>query len=88
VALPVYPLKGYSITVLAGSAAPSVSVTDAARKVVFARVGERLRVAGMAELTGEDRSIQPARIASLLATARDVFPQGGDYGDAQPWAGL
>lgn len=88
VALPVYPLKGYSITVPAGSAAPSVSVTDAARKVVFARVGERLRVAGMAELTGEDRSIQPARIASLLATARDVFPQGGDYGDAQPWAGL
>ena len=52
---------------------------------------ERLRgrfFAGMAELTGEDRSIQPARIASLLATARDVFPQGGDYGDAQPWAGL
>ena len=88
VSLPVYPLKGYSITVPAGSAAPSVSVTDAARKVVFARVGERLRVAGMAELTGEDRSIQPARIASLLATARDVFPQGGDYGDAQPWAGL
>jgi len=88
VALPVYPLKGYSITVPAGSAAPAVSVTDAARKVVFARVGSRLRVAGMAELTGEDRSIQPARIASLLATVRDVFPHGGAYEDAQPWAGL
>lgn len=88
VALPVYPLKGYSITVPAGSSAPRVSVTDAARKVVFARVGDRLRAAGMVELTGEDRSIQPARIASLLDTASDVFPQGGDYGAAEPWAGL
>ena len=61
---------------------------DAARKVVFARLGDRLRVAGMAELTGEDLSIAPARIAALQATARDVFPQGGDYARAEPWAGL
>lgn len=91
VALPVYPLKGYSITVPAPDATagvPRVSVTDAARKVVFARVGERLRVAGMVELRGEDRRIAPERIASLVATARDVFPGGGDYGAAEPWAGL
>ena len=89
--VPVYPLKGYSITAAAGAqsgAAPVVSVTDAARKVVFARLGDRLRVAGMAELTGEDLSIAPARIAALQATARDVFPQGGDYARAEPWAGL
>ena len=98
VTLPVYPLKGYSITVPVedgtataahpGRAAPRVSVTDAARKVVFARVGQRLRVAGMVELRGEDRRIEPGRIASLVATARDIFPQGGDYDQAEPWAGL
>ena len=95
--LPVYPLKGYSITVpvedaappgRASHAAPRVSVTDAARKVVFARVGQRLRVAGMVELQGEDRRIDPGRIASLVATARDIFPQGGDYAQAEPWTGL
>ncbi|MFS2056157.1 FAD-dependent oxidoreductase, partial [Variovorax sp. CT11-76] len=51
--LPVYPLKGYSITLdvdPAPGAAPTVNVTDSARKVVFARIGSRLRVAGMAEL--------------------------------------
>ena len=101
VPLPVYPLKGYSITVpvnddAAGGAtavqaahvAPRVSVTDAARKVVFARLGNRMRVAGMVELTGEDRRIEPRRIASLVATARDIFPAGGDYDRAEPWAGL
>lgn len=96
VSLPVYPLKGYSITAPVddgaatdpGHRAPRVSVTDAARKVVFARLGDRLRVAGMVELTGEDRRIAPARIASLVATARDIFPMGGDYDQAQPWVGL
>lgn len=89
--LPVYPLKGYSFTAHANAApgaAPSVSVTDAARKVVFARLGSRLRVAGMAELVGEDSRVVPARIESLRQTARDVFPQGGDYDAAASWAGL
>ncbi len=89
--VPVYPLKGYSITAATlaqGDGAPRVSVTDAARKVVFARLGQRLRVAGMAELADEDWSIAPARITALQATARDVFPQGGDYAQADAWAGL
>ncbi len=90
--VPVQPLKGYSITVPAhpqAGAAPSVNVTDAARKVVFARLGDRLRVAGMAELTAvHDVAVAPRRIASLVDTARDVFPQGGVYDQAQPWAGL
>lgn len=90
--LPVYPLKGYSITVpvdaSTSSATPRVSVTDLARKVVFARLGDRLRVAGMAELVGEDRRVDPARIESLKATTRDVFPQLNLSGDLQPWSGL
>jgi D-amino-acid dehydrogenase len=89
--LPVYPLKGYSITLPANqdaAAAPRVNVTDAARKVVFARIGQRLRVAGMAELVGNDLSIPSARIASLAAAARAVFPECGDLAQCEPWAGL
>ncbi|MGE3346812.1 MAG: D-amino acid dehydrogenase [Ramlibacter sp.] len=89
--VPVYPLKGYSLTVEAHDtpgSAPRVSVTDAARKVVFARIGHRLRVAGMAELVGESTSIPAARIQSLMATARDVFPKASTYEDATAWSGL
>ncbi|MDZ4295611.1 MAG: D-amino acid dehydrogenase [Hydrogenophaga sp.] len=89
--VPVYPLKGYSITVQASEAAgaaPRVNVTDAARKVVFARIGNRLRVAGMAELVGHDRAIPADRIASLVASTRALFPQAGGFEDVQPWAGL
>ena len=76
VSLPVYPLKGYSITVDVGasSGAPHVNVTDSARKVVFARIGSRLRVAGMAELVGHDAEIPAARIETLEAATRSVFP--------------
>lgn len=89
--VPVYPLKGYSITVQASEvagAAPRVNVTDAARKVVFARIGDRLRVAGMAELVGHDRAIPADRIASLVASARALFPQASGFDEVQPWAGL
>jgi D-amino-acid dehydrogenase len=89
--VPVYPIKGYSITVeanQAAGAAPLVNVTDAARKVVFARIGNRLRVAGMAELVGHDRAIPAERIASLVTSTREVFPQAGNFDDVKPWAGL
>jgi D-amino-acid dehydrogenase len=86
--LPVYPLKGYSVTVPARAAAPTVSVTDAARKVVFARLGDRLRIAGMAELVGEDLSIPTAKSASLVAAARAVFGDCGDMAQSEAWAGL
>lgn len=89
--LPVYPLKGYSITVPVGAApdaAPRVSVTDVARKVVFARLGERLRVAGMVELVGEDPQIQADRIASLQASTREIFPHLDRVGELASWSGL
>jgi D-amino-acid dehydrogenase len=89
--LPVYPLKGYSITLPAwrqAPAVPRVSVTDAARKVVFARIGDRMRIAGMAELVGHDMSIPPERIRTLVAAARDVFPECGDFSRCEAWAGL
>ncbi len=91
VRLPIYPIKGYSITLDVAaqpSAAPTVSVTDAARKVVFARIGNRLRVAGMAELVGHGLDIPPARIASLQASTQAVFPHTRGLPVTQPWAGL
>jgi D-amino-acid dehydrogenase len=89
--LPVYPLKGYSITVEvdpAPGAAPRVSVTDSARKVVFARIGSRLRVAGMAELVGHDASIPAARIETLAAATRAVFPRASRLEALHPWTGM
>ena len=91
VMLPVYPLKGYSITVEVGAKAhiaPAVSVTDSARKVVFARIGSRLRVAGMAEIGGYGIGIGEQQIASLVASTRRLFPDCSDYAELAPWAGL
>lgn len=88
--LPVYPLKGYSATfALPGEAlAPRVSITDSASKVVFARLGQRLRVAGMAELVGDDGSIPASRIATLRRALHDLFP-ACDAGEPQsPWTGM
>jgi D-amino-acid dehydrogenase len=91
VRLPIYPLKGYSITldtVDTPGASPRVNVTDAARKVVFARIGRRLRVAGMAELVGNDVRIPPARIQSLCSATRALFPECSDFDHVHPWTGM
>ena len=89
--IPVYPLKGYSITLDAAAtpeAAPQISVTDTARKVVFARTGERLRVAGMVEIVGRDTRLNPARIESLKRSTREVFPHLPIGSEVQPWTGM
>ena len=94
--LPVYPLKGYSMTLPVTGRAPRVSVTDFNRKVVYAPLdtpeGPRLRVAGMADVAGWSHQPDPARLAQLVAEARAAFPDVTDYGapiDAMaPWCGL
>ncbi|WP_291516840.1 D-amino acid dehydrogenase [Acidovorax sp.] len=89
--LPIYPLKGYSITLDttgAPGAAPRVNVTDAARKVVFARIGQRLRVAGMAELVGHDDRIPPERIHSLREATQALFPGCSTFTEMHPWTGM
>ncbi len=88
--LPIYPIKGYSVTLDVSSTpdAPQINVTDIARKVVFARLGQRLRVAGMAELVGYDRSISVSAIASLQRSTQAVFAQLSNCPALQPWAGL
>lgn len=89
-AVPVYPLKGYSVTLdLAGceAAAPMVSVTDTQRKLVFARLGDQLRVAGVAELRGHDMRVDDRRIAQLLSAVQEVFAGVKIQGDVRPWCG-
>ncbi len=89
--VPVYPLKGYSITIDAAAAphtGPTVSVTDTTRKVVFARIGDRVRVAGMVEIVGRDTTLDAGKIASLQQSTREVFPQLAQTGDVQPWTGM
>ena len=88
--LPIYPLKGYSLTAPIASQhrPPVVSVTDFEKKVVYARIGDQLRVAAMVDLVGDDERIDPARIASLRRTVQATFPAAADYAQAIEWAGL
>ncbi|MFU7528087.1 FAD-dependent oxidoreductase [Qipengyuania sp. ASV99] len=89
VRIPIQPMKGYSITAQPGAAAPSVCVTDVANRIVFARLGDRMRIAGLAELGNRDRAVDPARIDLLIATARAALPEAADYNAIDlRWAGL
>lgn len=86
----VYPTKGYSATlpVTNSAGAPRVSLTDMSHKIVFSRLGERLRVAGTAELTGYDLSLNEVRCAALGRRARELFPQALAHDQVEYWAGL
>jgi D-amino-acid dehydrogenase len=86
----IYPLKGYSLTLpLSGThTAPDISVTDFERKTVYARLGERLRIAAMVDIVGYDQTLPTARLASLRRIAGETFPHAGDFDRAEPWAGL
>jgi len=94
--LPVYPLKGYSITLPVTGPAPAVSVTDFKRKVVYAPLegecGRTLRVAGMADIAGWSQVPDPERLRQLVAEARTAFPDAADYAvpieRLAPWCGL
>jgi len=87
---PVYPLKGYSLTlpIASDGAAPRISVTDFAKKVVYARLGQHLRVAGMADLVGYDKRFDLSRLDLLVRQAREAFPEASDWRTLNPWAGL
>jgi len=92
VRIPVYPMKGYSITLPLGpaeqGAAPTVSLTDEAFKIVISRLGNRLRAAGTAELTGYDTTLNSARCAAIARRIRDLFPALGSVTTVENWTGL
>lgn len=87
--LPIYPMKGYSITVPATKDCPYVSITDVKNRVVFCKLGDRLRFAGFAEFSGYNASLKPQRIESILASAKAFMPTIGDYDTVlDQWCGL
>ncbi|MBI3369353.1 MAG: FAD-dependent oxidoreductase [Burkholderiales bacterium] len=87
---PIEPIRGYSVTlpVVDARAAPRASVTDQGRKLVYARLGGTLRVAGFAELCGIDRTLDPRRGQALCDAVRATFPQACSFDDPRPWVGL
>jgi D-amino-acid dehydrogenase len=88
--IPVYPVKGYSITVPITDAggAPESTVMDESHKVAVTRLGERIRVGGTAELAGYTLKLHDARRATLEHVVTDLFPRGGDVKRAEFWCGL
>jgi len=88
--LPIYPLKGYSVTmpVKNAAAAWTLSLTDEAHKLVLSRLGDRLRIAGTAELNGYNTEINTVRCEAIVKRVTELFPEAGDSSRAEFWAGL
>ena len=90
IALPVYPLKGYSLTIpiTQPSLAPHSTVLDESYKVAITRFDDRIRVGGMAEVSGYDLSLPQCRRETLELVVRSLYPEGGDLSRATFWSGL
>jgi D-amino-acid dehydrogenase len=86
---PILPMKGYSITAAPGNNPPRASLTDTRRKIVIAPLGNRIRIAGIAEIGAGSTEIDPKRIDALVAAAREAFPGAATYENIDHrWAGL
>jgi D-amino-acid dehydrogenase len=88
--LNIYPTKGYSATlpIINDKLAPTVSITDDDYKLAISRIGDRLRVAGTAELAGYDRTLNPVRCNALVRRIGELFPGACDLEAAQFWTAL
>ena len=88
--IPVYPVKGFSITVPITNAAmaPESTIMDETHKVAVTRLGDRIRVGGTAQLSGFDLQLDAGRRKTLEFVVSDLFPQGGDVARAEFWTGL
>jgi len=88
--LPIYPIKGYSLTVPVGNhkGAPTICAIDEQNLVAITPFGDRVRVTATAEFAGYDTSHKPADFAFMKGVAQELYPDGGDYERAEMWAGL
>ena len=88
--IPVYPVKGYSITVpiTAAARAPESTIMDETHKVAVTRLGERIRVGGTAQLSGFDLGLEASRETTLKYVLNDLFPGAADLAQAEFWTGL
>lgn len=88
--VPVYPVKGYSLTLplIDEAGAPVSTVMDETYKIAITRLGNRIRVGGTAELSGYTATLPQGRRETLETSVRDLFPTGGDLSVASFWSGL
>src|SRR5208282_2340259 len=88
--LPIYPIKGYSLTIPIGNhrAPPTMAVLDEGNLVAISRFGDRIRVTATAEFAGYDTSHKPSDFAFMKRVTQELYPEGADYDRAQMWAGL
>lgn len=88
--LPIYPCKGYSVTVPLGpaGASPTIGGVDEEKLVAFCPMGERLRITATAEFSGYSRDHRPEDFADMLRAVRELYPGGGDWSQPEYWAGL
>lgn len=90
ITVPIYPIKGYSITlpVTDPDAAPQSTIMDETHKVALTRLGDRIRVAGQAEIIGYSKKLGSHATDTVRHVVTDLFPRGGDVSKAQGWTGL
>jgi D-amino-acid dehydrogenase len=90
ISLPIYPIKGYSLTIPVGNhpRAPSVAVVDEHNLVAISRFGDRLRVTATAEFAGYDIRHKPSDFAFMRRITQELYPDGADHDRAEMWAGL
>lgn len=90
ISCPVYPAKGYSASfdIKDASAIPDTSLTDSARKMAYTRLGNTLRMAGTAELSGYSRALNGKRCLAMVKQAQELFPNALDFDNVQFWSGL
>lgn len=88
--LPIYPVKGYSVTLPVGpeNVAPAIGGVDEDNLVAYCRMGDRMRITATAEFAGYSTSHRPSDFVKMLSSAKDLFPNGGDYDRLEYWAGL
>jgi D-amino-acid dehydrogenase len=88
--LPVYPIKGYSLTIpiIDAARAPESTVLDETYKVAITRLGDRIRVGGMAEISGYNRKLDPRRRETLEMVVESLFPGAGATQEAEFWTGM
>jgi len=89
IGLNLYPLKGYSVTMPVKKNPLRVSITDLERKIVFGNLGDKIRLAGLTDFVGYDKTIVPERLDYMIDTAKSVLPDVADYDHIHNrWSGL
>jgi D-amino-acid dehydrogenase len=88
--LPIYPVKGYSMTIPVGNHPhpPTIGAVDEENLIAISRFGDRMRLTATAEISGYGTGHKPSDFNFMLSVAEELYPEGGDYDQAELWAGL